>query len=383
MDVEIDYIPVINETQENCNDIPRISAADLSFNDFFQNFMSKNLPVIITINAEDILTQTSSYWFKNDTINIDKLEDMFKDYEVPIADCSQQYYNSHKKTKMTFSEYANYWRNRHADLLYLKDFHLKHEIPQLDFYNVPQYFASDWFNEFLIDTGKEDYRFVYLGVKDTFTNLHLDVCGSYSWSANVCGEKRWLILPKHEEEKLKDEHGKLPFSTSEEILNEKNVKFFDITQKANEIIFVPSGWFHQVHNSTDVFSINHNWFNGCNIMFIWENLLKNLSDVKREINDCREMENFDEHCQLMLKMIYGLNIFEFVEIITHIVRKRVDKFKHDKEIKMFDEFHIGQNIAIFDIQMAGKVLNEIVLQDFIDDKLKLIINVNLAKIFDN
>lgn len=383
MDIDIDNIPNISEIQVGCNNIPRISAADLSYNDFFQNFMSKNLPVIITTSAEDLLTPTSTYWFKNDQINIDKLEDMFKDYEVPIADCSQQYYNSHKKTKMSFSDYANYWRARHDDLLYLKDFHLKHEIPQLEFYNVPQYFASDWFNEYLIDTAKEDYRFVYLGVKDTFTNLHSDVCGSYSWSANVCGEKRWLMMPKYEEEKLKDELGKLPFSTSEEILIEKNVKSFDITQNSNEIIFVPSGWYHQVHNVTDVFSINHNWFNGCNIMFIWESLLKNLSDVKREINDCREMENFNDHCQLMLKMIYGLNISEFIEIITHIVRKRVEKIKHGKEIKIFEDFSIGHNLAMFDIQMAAKVLNEIVLKDFIDDKLKLIINVNLAQIFAN
>lgn len=43
-----------------------------------------------------------------------------------------------------------------------------------------------------------DYRFCYLGPAGTWTPLHSDVLRSYSWSANVCGRKRWLLLhPRH------------------------------------------------------------------------------------------------------------------------------------------------------------------------------------------
>lgn len=357
------------ETIDTCDDIPRIPAKDLSFTDFFKNFMSKNLPVIIT-NAE-LLTCSSLSWLNTDnSLNFEKLEEILSDHEVPIANCSRQYFNSHEKTTMKFKDYANYWRQRDKqDLLYLKDFHLKHECPYVDFYNVPQYFASDWLNEYLLDKEREDYRFVYIGVKGTFTNFHADVYNSYSWSANVSGQKRWFILPRNEELKLKDNFGKLPFLVDEECLIEKNVKYFDIVQNSNEIIFVPSGWHHQVYNLTDVFSINHNWFNGCNLKLVLESLLKNLEDVTKEIEDCRDMENFDDHCQVMLKSIYGMNVAEFVDLVLHIIDKRIKKC----DTKMFNEFLLGENLQKFDLKIASEVLNQLSELNCVNDDFKKLI----------
>jgi hypothetical protein len=49
------------------------------------------------------------------------------------------------------------------------------------------------------DPGREvecaDYRFVYMGPAGSWTPCHADVLRSYSWSVNVCGRKRWLLLP--------------------------------------------------------------------------------------------------------------------------------------------------------------------------------------------
>ena len=47
-----------------------------------------------------------------------------------------------------------------------------------------------------VDKGRlDDYRFVYLGPKGSWTPLHHDVLASYSWSTNLCGVKRWLLFP--------------------------------------------------------------------------------------------------------------------------------------------------------------------------------------------
>lgn len=378
IDINLRRSPEIINT---CDDIPRIAARNLSYSEFFDKFMSKNLPVIIT-EFNELLTPTSFPWLNIDgTLNINKIEEILSGHEVPIANCSKQYFNSHQKSMIKFNDYANYWRDRekNVDLLYLKDFHLKYEFPHVDFYNVPQYFGSDWLNEFLLDKGREDYRFVYIGIEGTFTNFHSDVYNSYSWSANVCGKKRWFILPRNEEHKLKDNFGKLPFKVDEQILNEKNVKFFDIVQNSNEIIFVPSGWYHQVHNLTDVFSINHNWFNACNIKLVLENLLKNFDDVQKEIEDCRDMENFENHCQVMLKSVYGMNIAEFVDLVMHIVDKRAKNC--DNEI--FNKFALGENIQKFDLNMGAKVLNELLENENINDDLKKVILEKLQKIKQN
>ncbi len=34
-----------------------------------------------------------------------------------------------------------------------------------------------------------------------------------------------------------------------------------MAQGPGEIVFVPSGWWHQVENVSDCLSVNHNWIN--------------------------------------------------------------------------------------------------------------------------
>ena len=58
-----------------------------------------------------------------------------------------------------------------------------------------------------------------------------------------------------------------------ELSNDKTCRYFEIIQNRGEIVFVPSGWHHQVENCENTISINHNWFNGSNVSgFIWKNL---------------------------------------------------------------------------------------------------------------
>jgi hypothetical protein len=55
--------------------------------------------------------------------------------------------------------------------------------------------------------------------------------------------------------------------------NDKICRYFEIIQNRGEVVFVPSGWHHQVENCENTISINHNWFNGANVTsFIWKNL---------------------------------------------------------------------------------------------------------------
>jgi hypothetical protein len=187
------------------------------------------------------------------------------------------------------------------------------------------------------------------------TPFHFDVFGSYSWSANICGRKQWFLLPPGEEVLLKDELGKLPFQITRDLLETKKAKFFEIFQETGETIFVPSRWHHQVMNVEDTVSINHNWFNGCNIDVIARNLLKHLTDVENEIQDCRDMENYEDHCQLMLKCWFGMNLEGFLDILEHIVDKRLSIFS------LCNDFEQGRQHKKFDIIKVREVL------EFMDD----------------
>lgn len=94
-------------------------------------------------------------------------------------------------------------------------------------------------------TSTADFRFVYLGPAGTFTPLHRDVYGSYSWSANIVGRKVWWLFPPGVEKDLVDRHGNLLFDIRGHPNASKGVK---ILQEEGEVLFVPSGWHHQVVN---------------------------------------------------------------------------------------------------------------------------------------
>lgn len=177
----------------------------------------------------------------------------------------------------------------------------------------------------------------------TRTPFHADVFRSYSWSANICGRKKWLLYPPGQEEFLRDTHGNLPYDVTSAELQDRGLfprseeacQPLEIIQEAGEIIFVPSGWHHQVYNlvriakvrvnhlpndinllacylivtmefclifvlQEDTISINHNWLNGCNIDIMWQFLQNELSSVQKEINEWRNtMDSWHQHCQVL------------------------------------------------------------------------------------
>jgi len=51
-----------------------------------------------------------------------------------------------------------------------------------------------------------------------------------------------------DEEKLKDRNGHLPFDVDELMLHAAGAKYFEVVQERGQVLFVPSGWHHQVYN---------------------------------------------------------------------------------------------------------------------------------------
>lgn len=82
------------------------------------------------------------------------------------------------------------------------------------------------------------------------TPFHADVLRSFSWSANVCGKKRWILVPAGQEKHLQDHLGNLPYDVTScgKTDNRKSYTPMEVVQSVGEVIFVPSGWHHQVFN---------------------------------------------------------------------------------------------------------------------------------------
>lgn len=353
--ITFDYTEFTGKSQRQ---FQRFRATDLTYNAFFVNFMSVNKPVIISGIADEWECMN---WIHHNAIHFAYLRECIDTSStVPVANCNQVYFNSHQKSEMEFGEFLNYWQQRiegsvDGNLYYLKDWHLQRCMPSYLFYKTPMYFASDWLNEFCLKNGSDDYRFVYMGPKGTWTPFHADVFSSFSWSTNIVGVKRWLFFPPGEELKLHDAFGNLPFDLDEATIECSGATCIEIIQKAGETVFVPSGWHHQVYNMEDTISVNHNWFNGCNVRAIWRALEGSYQDVLKEIADCRDMEDFDEHCQLMLRSVFGLDFKTFLDILSCVAENRIDML-NGADVTWMNDVRLGKTHAKFDLKAIHDVL---------------------------
>lgn len=92
-------------------------------------------------------------------------------------------------------------------MLYVKDWHLWKDHERLfseSLYDLPPFFSDDWLELYSRSFTDDDYRFVYLGPRGSWTAVHADVLRSYSWSYNVVGKKEWLFFPPSSESELRD-----------------------------------------------------------------------------------------------------------------------------------------------------------------------------------
>jgi len=214
-------------------------------------------------------------WVIDETPNWNFFLKKFGADEVTVADCSTSEFGDQCRETTTVSELISKLDDleKRADIhhLYLKDWHLRLRHSGYSFYYTPEIFSDDWMNDYYINSRKsggeiDDFRFVYLGFKGTFTPLHRDVYCSYSWSTNIFGCKKWTLFPpsvtaflygRGERHSLREQvfdvrsYDSLQFPSFSRAIAEAIV----IIQKPQETIFVPSGWFHQVENVTDCISI--------------------------------------------------------------------------------------------------------------------------------
>lgn len=161
--------------------INEIHISNLTYNDFFNQFMTKNVPILVTGISDswecmNWVLDGASKTSLNNGINFEYLKQKIDVIQnVPVANCNKVYFNSHEKSEIRFDEFLIYWKQQiqtigceSNDLLYLKDWHLRRNQPDYHFYKTPHYFASDWLNEYCEETNTDDYRFVYMGPKGTW-----------------------------------------------------------------------------------------------------------------------------------------------------------------------------------------------------------------------
>ncbi|XP_065222081.1 2-oxoglutarate and iron-dependent oxygenase JMJD4 [Planococcus citri] len=377
--IEIDQgSDILRRDGASNHDNNNIDHFDGDYNEFFNNHLLSNTPCIIRNSTKR--WKCSSLWVKNCKPDIDYLNSKYGEAEVPVANCNEKYFNAQSKCCMKFSQFADYWKKfiengypSSEPCLYLKDWHFTRDYPDENVYTVPSKFSNDWLNEYYTANPelKDDYRFVYIGPKHSWTPFHADVFTSYSWSVNVCGEKKWILLPPGEEQKMKDKTGELPYSICEKDCDNLGVTYLIVFQKAGDALFVPSGWHHQVWNLMDTISINHNWINGCNIDKMWLSMKRNLDDVQKEISCFKDtMDNWHSHCQLILKSCFGMDFEDFYKLIMFILKCRKSCVDRKTPLNVYGGWVIGPNHLNYDYLQVRELMESFLNEENVKSLLK-------------
>ena len=222
---------------------------------------------------------------------------------------------------------------------YARDIHIQRLFPELVLYDTPTLFQDDWLNFQLDSTGKDDYKFVYIGSDGTQTKLHKDVVASHSWSTNLTGRKEWTLIPPLASHLLFsfDHEDVAPDIYATDSLTcarwpnlaQAREQSIVVQQSPGETIFVPSTWYHQVLNVGPTLSINHNWINAVSLRPIFDNLVHEMNLSAEAVIDLKEdgivdEQGFTDVVQELTMANAGMNWQSFFQMILH-------RFKHEAD----------------------------------------------------
>ena len=297
------------------NGIPRVAFVTMT-RAAFREYQRENQPVIITGVTE---RWRAAEWVDSlGRPDVESLRRLFGGDEVTVHD------GGHGTREMTVAGYASWWASRGGEeaLLYLKDWHLAALHPQYEAYEVPLCLGEDWLNEHWQSPeqgqlGGGDHRFVYVGPRGSATALHADVLFSYSWSVNVVGRKRWRLVPASERRRVSDA-GTQPLARwlrdVPVAAGAPAVPIVEVVQEEGELLFVPSGWYHEVENLDDCISINHNWLGAHAAHWPLVRLRETLDDVRSGLDDedAHDLELLDD----LLERRCGLGMFGWAALLS-------------------------------------------------------------------
>ncbi len=255
-------------------------AAPPSHAAFVRDCLLPNQPAVFPFDAAEPLFRHCAPWVREGRPDVHAVAAAFPGgTSVTVADCSSP---EQPRTKMTLRQLAAwYTESAEQQQLYLRNLHLVAASPRFR-YRAPALFSSDWPNT-CHDEGMRDapdLRFVYLGKAGTCTPTHMDVLNTYSWSASLCGAKRWQMFPPESTHLLLDRWGRAGAAWPRDDAcshllwpRAHSAPCLEFTQRAGEVVFVPSGWRHNVVNLEDALSVNANWFNAANVHWVAHHVL--------------------------------------------------------------------------------------------------------------
>lgn len=192
--------------------------------------------------------------------NIDYFRKNYGDDEILVKSLNKDSFLSYSNWPM--KKYLDYVENKDDNsLYYASDVIIKSLSPKLlEDYDMNFLKDLDVFRNYF---NFQEFRWVFIGKKGTFTGLHSDIYNTAAWLGLVSGKKRFYIYNEVDSERIR-KFGNLEKTN---ILNLDSLleSFFDtlnpiiVDVEPGEIIYTPSKWFHYVINLENSVALTENF----------------------------------------------------------------------------------------------------------------------------
>ncbi|MDP9649650.1 cupin-like domain-containing protein [Paraburkholderia caledonica] len=167
--------------------------------------------------------------------------------------------------RMTFAAYLVYMRDTaDPDPLYLANWPFERDCPTLvDDYRNPPIFTrlEEQFPSHL----RQSWRWIFAGPAGSGTALHADRFGTSAWNAVITGRKRWRFFSPDQVRLL---YGGQVDSFAPDLVAYPlfaRACAIECVQEPGDLVFTPSGWWHQVLNERGGISVTENFINHANL----------------------------------------------------------------------------------------------------------------------
>ena len=312
--------PDVLSTANLGDDVPRISAKNVTIREFEERFITPRKPCIIT----DAMT----HWPANHKWTYDRFLARFADHKFKVGSDDDGY-----AVRLKFSDIHYYVTGKslnggdgggmghsitatavgsipttpttptpkgpnesgskltafHDDSpLYIFDGSFGDKDgskPLLDEYDVPSYFREDLYG-IAGEKRRPPYRWVVIGPPRSGSSVHVDPLATSAWNALISGRKRWCLFPPTESSGLIKSDLKpkrigldgesvtwfqkmYPRTKSYEWRSQNKPAPMDVVQNAGEIMYVPDGWWHAVLNLDHTVAVTQNVVNANRFDKVW------------------------------------------------------------------------------------------------------------------
>ncbi|WP_313002675.1 cupin-like domain-containing protein [Chryseobacterium gleum] len=154
--------------------------------------------------------------------------------------------------------------------------HLTNEL-SLD-YSVPEELRCWYKNHY--KKPKLFLSWLYVGMQNTFSELHQDIWNTSAWNYLIKGRKLWFFFPVSLNSIIKNNIDSYKVENIIDAIFSRDSKFQPLycIQNEGELVYSPPGFYHAVINLDLTISLTENFINKTNYDTVFEHFKKELND---------------------------------------------------------------------------------------------------------